>query len=263
MPTNLDRYKMDLEKLTRKGELLDVTIQYECFPEEVQESLGDKAEEAIAILPNFRDDYQLWYSEAKTVIKQLLPERLDDFVRHYEKPKSRKTLDNETYRIEDYLQGLSVSRGGEKLVRPEAAIPHFRNQLAILKSVSARLESSLFDIRQLVQADLFDSELVAAAELVKKGFLRGAGAISGVVLEKHLAQVAANHNITTRKRHPTISDFNELLKSGGVLDVPMWRQIQRLGDIRNLCDHNKERDPRKDEVEELVSGVEKLTKTLY
>lgn len=265
MPTNLERYKKDLEKLISKGDLLVIAIQHECYPERVEKALGEKAKELVKSLPRFGDDYQAWYSEAKVVIKQLLPDRLDDFVRHYEKPKPRKDISYENYRIEDYLQGLTVTRGWEKdkVVGPDAAVPQFQQQLAILKSVSARFESSLFDIRQLVQADLFDSELDAARDLIKHGFLRGAGAIAGVVLEKHLAQVAGNHNIKTRKSHPTISDFNDLLKNGSVLDVPSWRQIQRLGDIRNLCDHNKDRDPTKEEVEELVGGVEKFTKTLF
>lgn len=265
MQSNIEKYKKDLESLEEKGNLLLMAMQNDCFPDQIAEALGDKAKEYIKSLPKFNDDYQAWYSEAKVVIKQLLPDRLSDFERHYEKPKPRKDITNDNYRIEDYLQGLSVTRGWkkEKVVGPDAAIPQFQQQLAILKSVSSRFESSLFDIRQLVQADLFDSELESARELIKHGFLRGAGAISGVVLEKHLAQVADNHNIKTRKKHPTISDFNDLLKKGGVLDVPSWRQIQRLGDIRNLCDHNKDRDPTKEEVQELVDGVEKFTKTLF
>ena len=68
----------------------------------------------------------------------------------------------------------------------------FNTQLKILESVRTRFDTSLFDIAQLVRADLFDSELDAARELAKNGFLRGAGAIAGVILERHLAQVCAN-----------------------------------------------------------------------
>ena len=87
--------------------------------------------------------------------------------------------------------------------------------------------------------------------------------MAGVVLEKHLAQVATNRSITTRKKNPAISDFNDLLKNGGVLDTPSWRLIQRQGDIRNLCDHNKQREPTLEETDELINGVEKFTKTLF
>ncbi len=265
MQENIKKYKEDLKKLISKGELLHISMQYECYPEEIKKSLGEKSEETLKVLPKFNEEYQSWYSEVKVLIKQLLPDRLDDFVRYYEKPKPRKDISFENYRIEDFLQGLNITRGWEeeKVVGPDAAIPQFRQQQAVLKAVSARFESSLFDIRQLVQADIFDSELSAAQELLKSGFVRASGAVAGVVLEKHLAQVTANHNISTRKKHPAISDFNDLLKKGDVLDTPSWRQIQRLGDIRNLCDHNKEREPTKEEAQELISGVEKFTKTLF
>jgi hypothetical protein len=144
-----------------------------------------------------------------------------------------------------------------------AVVMQFSVQLEILKSVEVRFESSLFDIRQLVQADLFDSELDAAGELLKKGFLRAAGIVAGVVLEKHLAQVCDNHRIVVRKQHPTISDFNDLLKNGNVIDVPIWRLVQRLGDLRNLCGHNKQREPAEAEVTELIDGVDKVAKTLF
>jgi hypothetical protein len=66
-----------------------------------------------------------------------------------------------------------------------------------------------------------------------------------------------------RKKSATISDFNDALKEGGVLDVPVWRGIQRLGDLRNLCGHNRDREPTSDEVRELIDGVEKTSKTLF
>ncbi|MEK6755490.1 MAG: hypothetical protein AABZ02_04990 [Bacteroidota bacterium] len=270
MPPNLDRYKKDLHSLLAKGNNLLLAMKAECFPEQFERAFkreyGDKAKETLkAALGSFAEAYQPWYSEAKVLIRQLLPDRLSDFVRHYEKPKPRKEITYETYSIEDYLQGLNVTRGlqKEKVVGPDAAIPRFRQQLAILESVKARFESSLFDIRQLVQADLFDSELDAAKELAKNKFTRAAGALAGVVLERHLAQVCGNHGVKVTKKAPGMADLNNALKEANVIDVPQWRFIQHLADIRNLCDHNKTREPTAEQVDDLVTGVTKITKTLF
>ena len=93
--------------------------------------------------------------------------------------------------------------------------------------------------------------------------MRAAGALAGVTLESHLSRISANHNLKISKKNPTIADFNDELKNNGIYDVPDWRFIQRLGDIRNLCVHAKERDPTKDEVDELIEGVQKVIKTLF
>jgi len=266
---NIGKYKNDLQLLIDKGDKLDVSIKYECYPEKIEEQIkavfkdDKKVKEYIRKILPFNREYQSWYTESLAIIKQLMPDRLNDFVRLYEKPKTRKAIEYGNYVMEDYLQNLTVTRGYAKKVGPEAAINQFDQQLNILKSMERRFESSLFDIRQLVQADLFDSELEAAKELNKNKFSRGAGAIAGVVLEKHLAQVLENHNLKSSKKNPSISDFNDNLKSSGVYDTPTWRKIQHLGDIRNLCDHNKTREPKQEEVEELIEGVEAIIKTVY
>src|SRR5690606_4835656 len=146
MQANLEKFKKDLKKLSKNGELLLLSMQYSCHPEQVEEAYGDDFDKLKKLMPNFGHDYQTWYSESKALIKQLLPDRLGDFTRHYEKPKPRKDITFENYRIEDYLQGLRVTRGWEKelVVGPSAAIPHLEQQLAIVKAVSARFESSLF-----------------------------------------------------------------------------------------------------------------------
>lgn len=269
MISNLERYKKDLDSLLAKGEELAMSLQHYCFKsnfeESVQKQFGDGSKKYLDSLPDFHKAYQSWYSEAKALVKLLLPDRLDDFVRHYEKPKSRKEITLETYRIEDCLLGVSVRRGYQKeeIAGPQGAILHFEQQRAILNSVKARFESSLFEIRQLVQADLFDSELDASKELLRQKFARAAGALAGVVLEKHLWQVCESHSLKIGKKNPGISDLNDLLKQNSVIDVPQWRFVQHLGDLRNLCDHSKKAEPTVAQVDDLISGVIKITKTVF
>lgn len=268
MASNLDRYRKDLAALLAKGNQLHFAIQRDYLPESTESWLkGLKADESRTLkgIPAFAELYQSWYSESKALIRQLLPDRLDDFTRYYERPKSRKEITYENYKIEDCLQGLTVTQAfdGKKVVGPDGAIPQFRQQLAILRSAEARFESSLFDIRQLVQADVFDSEIDAAKELAKKKFTRSAGALAGIVLEGHLGQVCENHKIKITKKAPGISDLNDALKNADVIEVPQWRFIQHLGDIRNLCDHNKKTEPTSAQVDDLITGVARVTKTLF
>ena len=146
---------------------------------------------------------------------------------------------------------------------PKAGLPKFELQKCILESATGRFESSLFDIKKILQADIFDTEIESARELLKNGYERAAGTIAGLVLETHLAQVCASHNLTLSKKNPSISDYNDALKDSNVIEVPDWRLIQHLTDIRNLCAHKKKRDPKKEEVESLIDGVDKVCKTVY
>ncbi|OEC34872.1 hypothetical protein A7D25_12275 [Pseudomonas sp. 21C1] len=268
--TNLDKYKADLDDLIARGRRVHDCLLNQTMPGQFKEiamsrHIGDsnKANEYIDGLPLFRYVYQQWYSEALALVKQLLPDRLGDFTRLYDKPKTRKSLDFESYRIEDAIQGIQTTRGGQVIADASAAITLLDAQIAIVKSIKQRFTSSLFDIKLLVQADLFDSELEAARELLKHKFTRAAGAIAGVVLEKHLGQVCENHGIKIAKKHPTISDFNEALKAASVIDVAQWRFHQHLGDIRNNCDHSKESEPTQEQVKDLIDGVAKVSKTIF
>ena len=109
---------------------------------------------------------------------------------------------------------------------------------------------------------MFDSEIESARELCKRGFYRAAGAICGVVLEKHLKQVAESNGLSLRKKNPAINDYNQLLKDNDIIDTSTWRYIQRLGDLRNLCDHAKDKEPTKDDVLDLLDGTDKMIKEI-
>jgi len=209
-----------------------------------------------------RKEYQAWYSESLAAIRQLMPDRAEDFVGYYKSSKSPKELNASTYRISDYLQGINVTHGDREIVGFSAAVTPLEQQVQIVKALRNRFQSSLFDIRALAQADLFDNELDAADELNGKGFHRGAGAIAGVVLEGHLATVCDQHKIASSK-NATISQLNDLLKKNDVLDTPTWRFIQHLGDLRNLCDHKRSADPTKEQIHELIEGARKIIKTIF
>jgi len=260
MSKKISKMKEDLALLIKTGSLLYYAMHNET------NGLDEKQKEDLNIqgikLPSFRFEYEKWYTEASAVIREIIPERLHDFTSQYKNEK-RKEVNYTTYCIHDYLIGITKTRNGEIVLDHRAAIPKMEVRTSILDSVLKRFESRLFDIKEILQADLFDSELTAARELAKKGFFRAGGAVAGVVLEKHLKHVCENHGHKSRKKHPSISDFYTLLKDNEIIDTPKWRFIQHLGDVRNLCDHPKDREPTKEDVLELVEGVEKVIKTVF
>jgi hypothetical protein len=262
MESNIDTMKKELEDLKARGHNLYLAMidDVQGLPDDFKKDLKEKKVK----LPDFNRSYDSWYSEALVVIKQLLPDRLEDFIKQYKQEK-RKEIDFLTYGISDYLLGVRTTKGHQKEVVADksAAVGKMEMQNSILSAVSKRFESKLFDIQEVLQSDIFDSELGSAKELSKKGFIRGSGAIAGVVLEKHLGHVCELHNLKSRKKHPSISDFYQMLKENEIIDTPKWRFIQHLGDLRNLCDHPKEREPTKEDALELIEGVEKVIKTVF
>lgn len=239
MESKIDKYKLDIQQLINDGETIikKLNTTYD--------------------LVQLKQEFEIWYTESYALIKVVLPDRINDFSKMYYDDKTKNGL--MTYF--QHIPSMLDEWGDSTIIDQVKSV--LDSQIGILKSCEKRFESSLFDIKQLLQADIFDSELDAARELNKKGFLRAAGAISGVVLEGHLKQVCINHNIVIKKTNPTISDFNQLLKDNEIIETHDWRFIQRLGDIRNLCDHKKQQEPTKEEIEELIKGVEKIIKTLF
>ena len=236
--------------------------------DEIIKAIGELLKSGLELLKSdVREDalklrlsYEPWYTEALAVVSQITPERLSDFRDAYKLDK-RKEINAETYTISDYLMGLSISRLGQPTFDTASVFEaKMLSQIAILSSAGRVAPSVLRDIRTILRAEVLDSDIDAAKELAKARHLRSAGVVCGVVIEAHLKSVASRHSITFRKKRPTISDLNDALKNGNVYDVPTWRLIQRLGDIRNLCAHSGDREPTKEEVQDLIIGTDKIIK---
>jgi hypothetical protein len=213
---------------------------------------------------DFGGPYQRWYSEALRVVEQLLPDRYVEFRELYRLDKKPKELDVTTYTVSEYIHGTTVSRAGRPLFNSAAvALGKAKDQIDILSSARVRLDSLLSDIEGSLEATLLDDELATATELLKAKHIRSAGVVAGVVLERHLKTVLANHAVSLGRKKAQIGNLNDALKEAKVFDVPRWREVQRLGDIRNLCGHDGEREPKSQEVQELIEGTERIIKTVF
>lgn len=258
MSEKQDKFSGELDELIREGERLHAALQHQCHPKEFAEIYGrvldkEKLDDFIKKLPSFDGRYQSWFSRAQSAIKQVLPDRLSDFNSYYEYPKPRKDITFQNYMIKDALQGLRITSFGDVKADASAAIPELAQQINILHAAKDALSSRIMEIRAILQADLFDGEIETSKALAKAGFLRAAGAICGVLIEKHLSQVCETHGISTKKKKPGISDLNQALKDNDTITVPQWRFIQHLADIRNISDHAG-RDPTKEEIDDLLLG---------
>ncbi len=223
----------------------------------------------LSIIDLVKDDdfggyYQGWYSKALRVIEQLLPDRYQEFRELYRLDKRPKELDVTTYAVSDYIHGTIVSRGGVKRFDPmPIATGKMKDQVDILATAQDRLDSILADIEGSLEATLLDDELETASELVRTKHIRSGGVVAGVVLERHLKTVVDNHEVSLGRKKAQIGHLNDALKEAKVFDNPRWREVQRLGDIRNLCAHDGEREPKLDEVRELIDGTERIVKTVF
>lgn len=237
----------------------------------IHKELGDLYDEGAKLATAFQNkkdtqfhyDYQAWYTKAVKAVASLAPDRHAEFRGYYEIDPKRKSLGYGTYVIQDFLKNVVPSGYGfDKFNSRNQVVQCFLNQLSILHSISSRVDSLLANIEGELYSELQDNEISVAKQLIKIS-PRSAGAIVGVVIEGHLQKVADTHAIKIAKKHPTISDLNDPLKAAGVTDTAGWRKISYLADLRNLCSHKKDAEPTKEQVEELISGAEWLTKNVF
>ena len=214
---------------------------------------------------HFGGVYQGWYTRTLPLVKALAPDRFAEFQSYYEVDPKRKAVNIISYTLRDFVNGIPApidSWGSKDFDCQEIAQSRMRTQSQILMSLSSRIEGALANVEGHLLAEIEDRELRAATDLSRVN-LRAAGALVGVVLERHLSQVLQNRNINLAKKDPSIGEFNEVLKKEGVYEIPTYRKIQYLADIRNVCCHDKKREPTADEVRELLAGVGAIIKTIF
>jgi Domain of unknown function (DUF4145) len=112
----------------------------------------------------------------------------------------------------------------------------------------------LLSIRNLVQAEVFDSELEQAEELLKNGYVTAAAVIAGVVLETALRELCDRSSIDCGK----LDKMNADLTKAGTYNKLTQKRITALADIRNSAAHGKPEEFTKQDVETMIVEVSKF-----
>ena len=222
-----------------------------------------KSLEDIKDIITFRTVYQRWDTQSLKIVQTLAPDKYDEFVNYFLNNPNRKLLDA---CIQEYVRGTGQAKDAYTDELPfdpqELARIRFLKQLQVMDELSYQIESVLADAEEHLFAELQEKELEAARALQPIN-LRAAGALAGVVLERYLQKLALKHGVTIAKKEIAIRDLNDPLKLANAYDFHTWRRIQLLGDLRNLCSPHRNGSPTKEQIEDLISGVSTVTKSVF
>ena len=218
----------------------------------------------------FTAEYQGWYTQASGVVRAVASGRMEDFEDLYRKgtESRRKATAGENTKgqrsILEYLQDPALQMvgytgygsAGRKLTsrKWDDAVSRMMQQIAILDGLRRNIRGHLLRIESHLSYDIRQEELRNARMLLKQKQSRAAGVIAGVVLEGHLATACKERGLKPSGSNPTIGKYAETLKAA--IPLPIWREIQMCGDIRNSCAHKGTTEPSVDSVQKLIESVE-------
>lgn len=196
-------------------------------------------------------------------MEQLLPDRYAEFG-DLCRPETRRSINYETYGVPDYPAGTRLTRGPyqELVFDPLQVGRKFEQQIAIAPTAEGRLDSFLTDLGRVVHGRLLDDEIESAKSLLAAGHVRAAGMAAGVALEGYLKKVVVDRRLTMRKK-ATRANLNDALREAAAYDVVMWRRLQALAEVRNLCAHKSDRGSATEEVRRLIDEVADVVHTVY
>ena len=148
-----------------------------------------------------------------------------------------------------YQELLKAEKGGGF----SSPLDKFDNMHSVFTALKSDFNSGyLVSFKSLVQADLFDSELEQAKELLRGGFYSASAVIAGVVLETSLRELCIHHNLDLGK----LDKMNADLAKMGVYNKLQQKRITALADIRNSAAHGKPDEFSSSDVDSMIRDIE-------
>lgn len=144
---------------------------------------------------------------------------------------------------------------GEKLTPYGDNYGVFKRVKAVFMAAKEDFEGGyLISIRNLVQAEVAESELEQARELLQSGYVSAAAVVAGVVLENALRSLCDRLSIP----HAKLDKMNADLAKAGQYNTLVQKRVTALAAIRNSAAHGKTNEFQKADVDSMISDVERI-----
>jgi len=139
-----------------------------------------------------------------------------------------------------------------------STLERFKSQVSVFDAAREDFEGGyLVSIHDLVQAEVFDSELEQASELLKSGYSVAAAVVAGTVLETAIRSLCSKNNI----QHSKLDKMNADLAKAGAYSGLMQKRITHLAGVRNAAAHGNKEEFKAYDVGAMISEVEQFLAT--
>lgn len=150
---------------------------------------------------------------------------------------------------------LQTFIAAEKYQSMESETSRLKRLRAIFLATKEDFEGGyLVSYRNLVQAEVFTSELEQAEELLGSGYPTAAAVIAGVVLETTLRDMCSDRGIP----HGKLDKMNADLAKANVYNITQQKRITALAGIRNSAAHGKPEEFTAGDVKGMIDDVERF-----
>jgi len=150
---------------------------------------------------------------------------------------------------------LAMYLEAEKLHSFDSYMHQLKRMKAVFLAAKEDFQGGyLNSLRNLVQAEVFGSELDQARELLSTGYIPAAAVIAGVVLETTIRNLCTDHGL----EHGKLDKMNADLAKASVYNSIQQKRITAMAGIRNAAAHGETDKFSAGDVKGMIDDVERF-----
>lgn len=127
----------------------------------------------------------------------------------------------------------------------------------VLAAQADYVANGIFNVRQLVEAEVFDDFLEQAGHLLTSGYFQPAAVVIGCVLEDAMRKLCGKHGIAL-PAEPKLDWMNAELAKKGVYNKLVQKDVTAKSDLRNKAAHGKWAEFKREDVDAMLPWLRRF-----